>query len=282
MRYLRAALKGKLTEEELNSLPSGFDRIGHVAIISLAPTLMHRLPEISRALLELKPIRTVAIREGFVGGRMREPKIRVVAGEPITETVHQEHGCAFKLDVARVMFSPGNLYERARVAGLVTPGEVVVDLFAGVGQFSIPIAKLARPSSVYSIELNRVAYHYLCENVRINRVGHLVRPLLGDCEVVAPKGVADRVIMGLLHVTHRYLPLALEVLKQSGGVIHYHESVPSRLRFRRPIQRLMDAAGDRKVEVLDKRVVKRYAPGVDHVVVDAEIGPAIEKPFHSP
>lgn len=272
MRYLRSALEGKLTKVELDSLPSGFDRIGHIAIISLPHELMNRLQEIAGSLLGLGGIRTVALREGFVSGRWREPKLRVVAGEPKTETIHREHGCAFKLDVARVMFSPGNLHERARVAKLVAPGEVVVDLFAGVGQFTIPMARLAKPSVVHSIELNQTAYHYLCENIRINRVGHLVRPLLGDCERIAPRGVADRVLMGILHVTHRYLPLALEVLKPRGGVVHYHESVPSKLRFDRPIKRLFEAAGEREVEILGRRVVKRYAPGVDHVVVDARIG----------
>lgn len=273
MRYLPAALEGKLTKEELDSLPSGFDRIGHVVVIPLPPKLTHRIQDIAQALLELKNIRTVAVREGFVSGRWREPELRVVAGEPSTETIHYEHGCAFKLDAAKVMFSPGNLRERARVAKLVAPGEVVVDLFAGIGQFSIPIAKLASPSAVHSIELNPTAHYYLCENVRINRVGHLVRPLLGDCERFAPRGVADRVLMGILHVTHRYLPLALEVLKPGGGVIHYHESVHSRSRFGRPVQRLLHAAGEREIEILNKRVVKSYAPGVDHVVVDARIGP---------
>jgi tRNA wybutosine-synthesizing protein 2 len=63
------------------------------------------------------------------------------------------------------------------------------------------------------------------------------------------------------------------VLKQGGGFIHYHESVPSKLRFERPVKRVLEAAAGREVEILNKRVVKRYAPGVDHVVVDVRIGP---------
>jgi len=274
MRYLRAALQGLLTPEELELLPSGFNRIGHVAIICLCPKLMHRGSDIARALLKLKGVRTVALRDGAIHGRCREPKLRVIAGEPCTETLHRENGCLFKLDVAKVMFSPGNLYERARLPKLVKRGEVVVDLFAGVGQFSIPLARHSSPRRVYAIELNPVAYGYLLENVRINRVGHVVKPMPGDCAAIAPREVADRVVLGILHVTNRYIPLALEVLKPSGGVLHYHESVPSKLRFERPVKRIRDAAGGRAVEILDKRVVKRYAPGVDHIVVDAKIGPA--------
>jgi tRNA wybutosine-synthesizing protein 2 len=236
---------------------------------------LHRTQDVTEALLNIKGVRTVALREGTISGRERRPNLRVVAGDPSTETLHRENGCAFKLDVAKVMFSSGNLYERGRLPKLIGEGEVVVDLFAGVGQFSIPIARHAGPGKVYAAELNPVAYGYLCENIRINRVGQVVKPLLGDCMEVAPRGVADRVIMGLLHVTEQYLPLALEVLKDRGGVIHYHESVPSKLRFERPVKRILEAAAGREVEILNKRIVKRYAPGVDHVVVDARIGPSV-------
>ncbi len=272
MGYLRAALQGILTDEEFELLPGGFERIGHVAVVSIPPGLTNRTDEIARALLKLKGVRTVALREGVISGRERRPITRVIAGDPQTETLHHENGCLFKLDIARVMFSSGNIYERERLPKLVREGETVVDLFAGVGQFSIPIAKHAKPDKIYAAELNPVAYNYLRENIRINRVGHIAKPLLGDCAEVVPRGVADRVIMGILHVTHRYLPLALEVLKPEGGIIHYHESVPSKLRFERPVERIAQAAGGREVKVLEKRVVKRYAPGVDHVVVDAWIG----------
>ncbi len=276
MGYLHAAMRDMLTQEELELLPAGFNRIGHVIILWLPQKLLPRKQEIAQALLHIKGVRTVAIRTGTVAGRFREPQVSVIAVDHTTETVHMENGCVFKLDVGQVMFSLGNVFERARVASLVQPGEVVVDMFAGIGQFSIPIAKQARPSKVYAIELNPVAYRYLQENVRLNRVGHLVRPMLGDCTEVAPRGVADRVVMGILHVTHEYLPLAVQVLKPSGGVIHYHESVPSELRFERPVKRIFGAAGGREVKILGQRVVKRYAPGVDHVVMDARIGPIKE------
>jgi tRNA wybutosine-synthesizing protein 2 len=270
MGYLEAAIRDVLTPEELELLPKGFDRIGHIAIIGLPPQLEHRSDKIGQALLKLKGVRTVAVKAG-VTGRYRVPRLEIIAGERFTETTHREHGCIFKLDVSRVMFSVGNLFERGRISKLVEPGETVVDLFSGVGQFSIPVAKHSEARKVYSIEINPVAYMYLCENIRLNLVGGVVDPLLGDCEDKAPRGVADRVIMGILHVTHRYLPLAMQVLKPSGGVIHYHESAPHGMRFERPVERIQAAADGRRVEILEKRIVKRYAPGVDHVVIDAKI-----------
>jgi tRNA wybutosine-synthesizing protein 2 len=271
MNDYRKVLASILSKEELKFLPAGFQRIGHVVILDLQPSLLPKAGEIAEVFLGQKGVRTVAIRESSVKGRYRIPGIRVIAGDPETETVHRENGCSFKLDVSRTMFSLGNLHERARIPKLVISGEVVVDLFAGVGQFSIPIATHAEPREVHAVELNPVAYRYLCENIRLNGVGDKVKPLLGDCSKVAPLGVADRVVMGILHVTHHYLPLAIRVLKPEGGIIHYHESVPSRLKFERPVQRIRAAAAGRQVEILNQRVVKRYAPGVDHVVVDARI-----------
>ncbi|MEW6592711.1 MAG: class I SAM-dependent methyltransferase family protein [Candidatus Hadarchaeota archaeon] len=274
MGYIQNALKELLPEEKLKLLPKGFERVGHVAVISLPQELAGDAGLIYQKLLELKGVRTVASREGPVHGRERMPTLRVVAGDPSTETAHIEHGCFFKLDVAKLMFSKGNVQERGRLPKLVRDGEVVVDMFTGVGQFSIPIAKHSRPSRVYSIEVNPVAHGYLVENVRINKVGHIVVPLLGDCEKVSPRGVADRVVMGLLHVTHKYLPLAMEVLKPEGGVIHYHETVPSKLRFERPVERITEAAAGREVKIVGKHFIKRYSPRVDHVVIDAQVGPA--------
>lgn len=104
----------------------------------------------------------------------------------------------------------------------------------------------------------------------------MVEPRLDDCAKVATLGVADRVLMGMLHVTHEYLPLAMRILKPNGGMIHYHESVPSKLRFERPVKRIFEAADGRDVKIINQRVVKRYAPGVDHVVIDAKVGPELK------
>jgi tRNA wybutosine-synthesizing protein 2 len=276
MGYLQNSMRGSLAQEELELLPAGFDRIGNVVILNLPQELISKSEEIARALLHIKGVRTVALRTEAITGRGRRPQVKVIAGAQMTETLHKENGCIFKLDVAEVMFSVGNISERARMAELVQPGEVIVDMFAGVGQFSIPIARHAKPRKVYALELNEVAYRYLRENVRLNYVGDIVEPRLGDCAKVAPLGVADRVIMGILHVTHEYLPLAMRVLKPSGGVIHYHESVPSKLRFERPIKRITEAVEGRDFEILGQRVVKRYAPGVDHVVIDVRIGPELK------
>ena len=85
--------------------------------------------------------------------------------------------------------------------------------------------------------------------------------------------IADRVLMGYIGNTNEYLDVAMDVLKE-GGIIHYHESVPDKLKFIRPVDRINEAAmaADREVvEIVNKRIIKPYSPGVYHVVVDAKI-----------
>jgi tRNA wybutosine-synthesizing protein 2 len=220
-------------------------------------------------LLEIPGVNRV-VKLGHINGLKREPEVEVLIGDG-TETIHKENHCLFKMDVAKVMWSKGNTGERKRMANIVQDGEVVVDMFAGIGYFSIPMAVHSKPAKIYSVEINQVAYSYLYENIRLNKVEDIVEPLLGDCRELAPRGVADRVLMGYIGNTHEYLPAAMEVLKD-GGVVHYHESVPDKIKFIRPVERIKEAAGERDVEVLKKRIIKPYSPGVYHVVVDAKIG----------
>lgn len=219
--------------------------------------------------LEIPGVNRV-VKLGRIKGLKREPEVDVLLGEG-TETIHKENHCLFKLDVSRIMWSKGNTTERKRISGLVKEGETVVDLFAGVGYFSIPIAVHSSVEKIYAIEINPTAYNYLCENIQLNKVPSIIEPLLGDCRDLAPKGVADRVLMGYIGNTHQYLHVALEALKEDGGVIHYHESVPDKLKFIRPVDRIKEAADGREVKILKKRIIKKYSPGVYHVVVDALI-----------
>ncbi len=212
------------------------------------------------------------VRLGRISGLKREPDVEVIVGDG-TETIHRENKCNFKLDVSRIMWSKGNTTERKRMSLIAEDGETVVDMFAGIGYFSIPMAVHSKPAKIYSIEINPVSHGYLCENIHLNGVEGIVEPILGNCREVAPRGVADRVLMGYIGNTNEYLDVAMDVLKE-GGIIHYHESVPDNLKFIRPIDRIRESAigaGRDLVEVTNKRIIKPYSPGVYHVVVDARI-----------
>lgn len=145
----------------------------------------------------------------------------------------------------------------------------VIDMFAGIGYFSIPIGVHSNAKQIYSIEINPNSFHYLKENIKLNKISNIT-PLLGDCINITPDYKADRIIMGYVKTTHHYLKVAIDSLNK-GGVIHYHETVPEKLMDIRPINRIKELAGDRQVEFLKLNKVKKYSPGVFHVVCDARI-----------
>jgi tRNA wybutosine-synthesizing protein 2 len=272
--FLTEKLGKRIPEERLGMLPSGFQMLGRIVILNLPGELHEHSKDIGRVVLKNLPrVRTVCMRTGPVEGELREPGISVIAGEKNTVTIHRENRCLYKIDVAKLMFSKGNLFERGRLPGLVRSGETVVDMFAGIGYFSIPIARLADPGRVFAIEKNPVAIEYLKENLRLNRVQERVTPVFGDCREVRFGDIGDRIIMGFLPNTYEYLPAAFEALRPEGGVIHYHDTFPGEELWERPLH-ILETSCFRHGYVLDrvtyKNTVKEYSPDVFHVVLDAE------------
>jgi len=165
---------------------------------------------------------TIRISTGFLLGIT---KGLFLLGEKSTETHYKEHGCVYKIDLRKAYFSPRLSYERLRIAELIQPGEVVLNMFAGVGCYSISIAKHSEPLKVYSVDINPSAFQYLHENIRLNRVADVVVPIQGDAKKVTEKelqNVADRVLMPLPERAYEYLDYAMLALKPTGGWIHYY------------------------------------------------------------
>jgi len=227
--------------------------------------------EAVRRILERHPGVRAIYRYWGIEGATRRPKVELLWGSAPGTITYKEYGVKFELDPETLMFCLGNKFERIRTAAMARSWEVVVDMFAGVGQFSIPIAVHARPAVVYAVELNPDAHKYLVRNIKANGVTDVVKPLLGDCrEVVAGLGqVADRVIMGYLHDTLGYLPHALESLSRAGGVIHLH-SLSSRGKEETLASEASSIAEKLgyAAKPLGVRIVKSYSPSKVHAVID--------------
>ncbi|WP_456468550.1 class I SAM-dependent methyltransferase [Archaeoglobus sp.] len=264
-KNLKQVLKGNVPDEVI---PSSYKVIGDIIMVKLTENARRYARQIGKALLDLNPKCKAVWCDYGREGMLRKPKVELIAGEG-SETVHRENGCKFKLDVARVMFSLGNQAERMRVAGLVEEGEVVVDMFAGIGYFTIPIAVHSKAERIYAVEINPDSYKYLLENIKLNDVRNVI-PILGDSMFVTPERVANRVIMGHIYCQD-FLPAAIRAL-DGRGIIHYHESTPEAV-IDRPIRRVERACSKagKKCKILNFRKVKNYSPGVYHVVVDAEV-----------
>ncbi len=251
-------------------LPRRWELVGDVLVLRVPPALRPHLAHLLPVYAEVLGARTVLEDVAGPQGPWRLPQVRWLWGDG-TETVHLENRVRFKLDVAAVMFSSGNLDERVRMAGVPQAGETVVDLFAGIGYFALPMAVHSKAARIVACETNPTAFHYLEENVRINRAAR-VEPLLGDCREVAPVGVADRVVMGHFEA-REYMDTAFRAAKDR-ATVHLHGLVRDRWTPRPPLmQRLYLEAARHGFVVASCRLrrVKSVAPRVWHAVVDADV-----------
>ncbi len=276
------------TDDELADAPGSWAVLGSVVLVTMAET--PRPEEVGEALLAMHGQADTVLARGGIDGEHREPDVTVIAGDGDTETVHREHGTEYAMELADVMFSPGNKAERARMGEVVrdgeqgepserasgetasSDGERVLDMFAGIGYFTLPMARAG--ATVTAIERNPDSFQYLLENTMRNGVSDRVEPYRADNRDVldAYEGEKfDRVVMGY-YDAHEYLPSAVPVVK-SGGTVHLHEATPNELVPERPVGRLRDAvtAAGRSVEILDVREVKGYSEGVAHIVVDGTL-----------
>ena len=207
-------LEDKLPPHLLASVPHAIDFVGDIAIIEVPPELEGHKKTVGEAILKThKRVSTVLAKSGAVEGLYRLREFEVIAGVEKTATVHREHGCVYHVDLAKAYFSPRLSHEHNRVAGQVRDGETVVDMFAGVGPFSILIAKERENVKVYAIDVNPDAVEFLKSNIAINRVERKVMPVLGDVRQVVKErliGVADRVIMNLPEKAIEYVDVACE------------------------------------------------------------------------
>ncbi len=270
-RKFKDALRKILTPEELSLTRRAFDTIGDIAVVEVPPELESHETSIAKALMDAhKNIRSVYKKSGEVKGEDRTREFKFLHGEERTETTYREHGLKLKLDITKAYFSPRLSAERERILTQTKDGEVVVDLFAGIGPFSILLAK-NRDLRAYAIDINPHAFEYLKENIRINKVADRVIPLLGDCCEVAPKGIATRVIMNLPKSSDKFLDLAFDVIKE--GAVHYYTISPEEDLYDSKIDFIKKTAEKKgkTVEILNRKIVRPYAPYNYHIVIDVSV-----------
>ncbi|DAC72381.1 MAG TPA: class I SAM-dependent methyltransferase family protein [Thermoplasmata archaeon] len=262
-----------IPSELVDILPDKWEKIGSVVTIALPDDLRPYQQTIGKAYAEVLGCTSTLNDVGGISGVYREPIVEVIFGDLMTETVHRENGIRFKLDPQKIMFSSGNMAERRRMAKVATRDETVVDLFAGIGYFSLPIAVYSKPKKIFACEINPLAFRYLCANVVLNHVSTIVEPLLGDNRQVAPKDCANRVILGYLKEPQEFLPVALDCLHNHKGFLHYHSLVPVESIPEQPLLNIEKAVKiyHRSVELIKVCVIKSYAPRVDHVVLDVRV-----------
>lgn len=265
---LRAKIAAACGIDEKN-LPASYQIVGDVLLMKASKLSPAEKKKAAAAILRILPrIKTICEIRG-IGGALRKPRTAKLAGNG-TETVHTEHGIRYALDVRKIMFSKGNEHERHRIVSGVKNNETVVDMFAGIGYFSLPVSRRAK--NLIAIEKNPVAYRYLRKNIGLNKA-HNIAATKGDCRTVAKRfaNTADRIIMGYLPKTEKFLPAALCMAK-SGCIIHFHNTCHKNNThiLEEQVKKACRQHGC-AFRILKLRKVKDYAPNVCHMVLDFEL-----------
>jgi len=272
---LKKSLENILTSQESQELISSFDQIGDIIIVKIPDSLLTKKKLIGETLLnEVKIAKSVFYQASAVEGDFRTRNLEILAGEDKTETEYKEFGCKFTVDVENAFFSPRLSTERERIANLVQDGEIVVNMFAGVGMFSIMIAKKKR-CTVYSIDINPVATKLCEKNIISNKIAGNIISINGDASQVIQeqlKNKSDRTLMLLPERSDEFLESAINATK-SGGIIHYYSHIHAdkksnagKLSEEHYLQ-----VTPVKSEILGSKIVRAVGPRYYQTVVDVKI-----------
>lgn len=267
-KSLKSILKGKIEDDKVEEIKKSFDIIGEIVILEIPEEFEDYKYVIGDAALKFTKRRSVYRKTSEIKGIIRTRELEHIAGQDKSETIHKEFGSRLLLDVKKVYFSPRLATERRRITDQIKECETVIDMFAGIGPFSISIAR-EHNVKIYSIDINPYAFKYLKKNIELNKLKGNIIPLLGDVEEVLTSLnlKSDRIIMNLPGTAWNFLDTAIKSLKH-GGVIHYYEFASE---FQKPIERIIETAYPRNVEILNSRKVKSKSPGMWHIGIDARI-----------
>ncbi|MCH8324269.1 MAG: class I SAM-dependent methyltransferase family protein [Thaumarchaeota archaeon] len=272
---LKRALEGVLTDQESEELFSAFDQIGDIIVIRIPDSLLSKKKVIGETLLkEVSTAKSVLYQSSDVTGDFRTRSLELLAGEDKTETEYKEFGCRFFVDVEKAFFSPRLSTERERIADIIRDGETVINMFGGVGMFSILAAK-NKKCTVYNIDINPVASQLCEKNISLNKLVGEVISLNGDAAQIVNdqlKEKGDRTLMLLPERSDEFLESAILATK-NGGIIHYYSHIHADKKQDAP--KLSEEhylkVTNVKSEILGSKIVRAVGPRYYQTVVDVKI-----------
>jgi len=274
-RMLKKALENILSDEDTKDLVSAFDQIGDIIIVRIPDSLISKKKIIGKALLEqVKTAKTVFHQSSPVDGDFRTRNLELIEGDEKTETEYRENGCRFIVDVEKAFFSPRLSTERERISNLVNDHDVIINMFGGIGMFSLLAAK-KKSCTVYNIDINPVASKLCEENIKLNKLKGNVISLNGDATKIIKEQLqdkADRVLMLLPERSDEFLDTAISSLKKN-GVIHYYSHIHAEKKQDAPKLSEEHFLNINKIQadILDSRVVRPVGPRFYQTVVDIKI-----------
>ena len=290
-RTLEDTLKGKVPPNFLSLIPKSYDIIGNIAILEFEKSdqinndgFNEFKTLLAKAVIDVnKNVISVFEKKSEIKGSYRLRDLLYLSGENNTETLHKENNCVFHLDLKTTFFSPRLVYERRRIAKSdIKKNEIIVDMFAGVGPFSIQIAKLNHVE-IHAFDLNPAAYGFLKKNLSLNKFKGMIFPynmnikdLINPSNEVGKKlsNNVDRIIMNLPENSIDFTNIACFLMRKSGGVLHFYNISEKPDPVDKTVIILKEKLGKLNwaiTKIIDSKIVKSYSPKADLVVIDLDI-----------
>ncbi|MGI0064668.1 MAG: class I SAM-dependent methyltransferase [Nitrosopumilaceae archaeon] len=272
---LKKSLENVLSEKESQDLFSAFDQIGDIIIVRIPDSLLSKKKIIGETLLEqVKTAKSVFYQSSSVEGDFRTRDLEILAGVDKTETEYKEFGCRFIVDVEKAFFSPRLSTERDRIAELVQDGEIVINMFGGVGMFSI-IASKRKKCTVYNIDINPIAAKLCEKNMKLNKLVGKVISIHGDAAKIIEEQLSDqgdRVLMLLPERSDEFLNSAILATK-SNGIIHYYSHIHAdeKSQAAKLSEKHYLDTTPIKSKILNSKIVRAVGPRYYQTVVDVRI-----------
>tara|TARA_B100000941_G_scaffold1113_1_gene659 strand:- start:192 stop:755 length:564 start_codon:yes stop_codon:yes gene_type:complete len=181
------------------------------------------------------------------------------------------------MDLSKTMWSPGNTGWRAvldgpdKVSSFYNFGspKIIIDYFAGIGYFSIQLAKSYPNSKIISIDKNGNSIEYLVKNLKINSINN-VEVINDDCRNIKLR--SDVIHLGYISNTLEFLNHAYSNLNDNGIAVFHEAYNNSWLGFKKrsdwggiptKFNLLMENNGF-TVEKFER--VKFYGPSKSHII----------------
>lgn len=278
-----------LTKEMVNFLPKKWELFSDLAIVpsdsldskewqDLFSKNVALSEEIWQIIADSLKVSRIARQSEIANDKLRSSQVKLIVGDS-GEVEFVDFGVKFWLDVTKVMFSSGNVTERHRIGSIDMTGEVVVDAFSGIGYYTLPMLVRSNAKHVYACELNPNSIDALTKGADLNAVSDRLTIIEGDNQITLKSlsRMADRVHLGILPSSENTWQLAIDCLKQSGGIIHIHMNVreneiSSFVDY--CLKQLKQYAVNREfnvVELIHLEKVKWYAPHIRHIVIDVSV-----------
>ena len=279
-----------ISEEMLDNLPKKWEMFNDLAIIpndSVNSLEWRRVlandesltKKIWEIIAECINVSRIARQAEIAVDKIRSSQVKMIKGNS-GEVEFVDNGVKFWLDVTKVMFSSGNVTERHRIGEINMDGEIVIDAFAGIGYYTLPMLVRSNAKHVYACEMNPNSIMALRHGAELNQVLDRLTIVEGDNQETLQSltGIADRLHLGILPSSQSTWKLAINCLKSTGGMIHIHMNVKeseiedfSDQCIAELNKYAVNQCGFENVSLQHVEKVKWYAPHIRHIVLDVAI-----------